>query len=127
MAEFKPVMIDNADGMDTTLGAMNVDKETGNIIFITSDGEVVNSSGGSVTISAEPHNRLSQRADGLYSDGVGIDELTEIRGDLPTTEQMEEYNARLAENYVKIDELTEIDFKTLEARVAAIEAQMGGA
>lgn len=45
MAEFKPVMINNNNSLDSTVGAMNVDKSTGDITFVTNGGNVVNKNG----------------------------------------------------------------------------------
>lgn len=97
--------------------------------YLADDGTykaVAGGGGGSATISAEPNNRLSVKSDGLYADGIGIDELTKIDGDLPTEQTMAAFNAHLAATYVKMEELSEIDFGDLEARIAALEAKVNG-
>lgn len=81
--------------------------------------------GGNITISAEPNNKLSKKSDGFYADGVSIDELTKIDGDLPTEQTMQAFNAYLAATYVKEEDLTKVDFDSLVARVAALEAKVG--
>lgn len=115
MAEFKPVMIDNADNINTTVGAMNVNIETGDITFISNNGPIINygSAGLEARIAAIEEKIATLEAGGGGSGGGGINTANIIG--VCTTGEYTEDGAVLVwidKDFNIIDELPENYFDT---------------
>lgn len=81
-------------------------------------------SGSGVNISKKTGNKISEEPDGIYCDSITEDELTPIDGNIPTDTQMQEFLDDISANYVKVEELTELDPSILPITYEITEVEM---
>lgn len=85
-----------------------VSEEEGNIIEKKEDGIYATAPAAKAEVSKEAGNSIANKDDGIYCSAVSPDELTEVDGNLPTEQQMQEFLDDMSANYIRTDMLTEV-------------------